>query len=337
MLDNRLFVVSSRKAVGTTGAQTVLRRHVATLLCLTLVCGAAFREAAPASAAQPGQGSSDQQARDEAVRAIPFDQMNAQVKEKLWSVVSRPTTFRRLPTQVIDCDPDLYVFLVRYPEVVVNMWQLMGVTKVQVKRTGAYTFDAADGAGTTSAAELVYGRPDLHVFYALGVYEGPLLHRRIDGNCVLLLRTAYTKREERIFVTSTLDVFVRLNDPGAEIVAKTLQPVVGKAVDGNFVESSRFLGQVSQATEVNGPGMQLLAGRLANLDPPVRQAFVQQVESVYQKAVLRSHQRSSSRPPDPPSRVAPASINQDMTAASTPSEKGLETVPPGSPSPNYRR
>jgi hypothetical protein len=337
MLDNRLFVVSPRQAVGTTRAQRVLRRHLAALLGLTLACITALLNAAAACAAQPSQGSSDQQAREEAVRAIPFDQMNEQVKGKLWSVVARPTTFRRLPAQVIDCDPDLYVFLVRYPEVVVNMWQLMGVTKVQVKRTGAYTFDAADGAGTTSAAELVYGRPDLHVFYAVGVYEGPLLHRRIDGNCVLLLRTSYTKREERIFVTSTLDVFVRLNDPGAEIVAKTLQPVVGKAVDGNFVESSRFLGQVSQATEVNGPGMQLLAGRLANVDPPVRQAFVQQVEAVYQKAVLRSHQRSSSRPLEAPSGVAPASINQETAAATTPSEQTHETDPPSSRGPSYRR
>ena len=197
----------------------------------------AWRAPALCLRGQPVPALFDTSAREEAQRAIPFDQMNEPARAKVWEVVSRPSVFRRFPPQVIDSDPEFYVFLVRYPEVIVNMWQLMGVTKVQVKRKGAYAFDATDGAGTTSAVELVYGRPDLHVFYADGLYEGPLLHRRVDGDCVLLLRSTYAKRNDRTVVTSHLDAFVRLNDVGTEIVAKTLQPVVGKAVDNNFLES----------------------------------------------------------------------------------------------------
>ncbi len=338
MLGTGVSVVPQRDGVGTAAKKPSMRTPSASRVRWVLAFVAAgcllVVSERSSAAAQPGAGFFDPQARDEASRAIPFDQMNEQVRGKLWEIVSRPSLFRRMPAQVIDCDPDLYVLLIRYPEVIVNMWQMMGITKVQVKRTGPFTFEASDGAGTVSSVELVYGRPDLHVFYADGAYEGPLLHHRTDGHCVLLLRSAFTKRDERMYVTSHLDVFVRLNDAGTEIVAKTLQPVVGKAVDNNFIESLKFLGQVSQATELNGPGMQLLVGRLTNVDPAIRQTFSQQVESVYQKAVLRGALRSSSRPAgSPPSETS--EVRQTATTSHSESAGVLEPVP--APGPGYRR
>ena len=229
----------------------------------------------------------NKQLRDEALRAIPLDQFSEPVRAKLLNVVSRPTIYRRLPTQSIDCDPDLHVFLLRYPEVVVNIWQLMGVTKVKVNRTGPLTFDALDGAGTVSRAELVYGTPETHVYYADGSYDGPLFQKPVTGNCVLLLRSSYSERGGKTVVTSTLDVFARLDHLGAEILVKTLYPAVGKAVDFNFAESFKFVGQVSQAAELNGPGMQRLASHLQNVQPDVRESFSKHVDIAYQRAVLR--------------------------------------------------
>jgi len=243
--------------------------------------------AAAALAQQPPQIIFNKQLRDEAVRSIPWDGLSEPVRAKLLSVVSRPTIFRRLPVQSVDCDPDLHVFLLRYPEVVVNIWQLMGVTKVKLNRTGPLTFDAQDGAGTVSRAELVYGTPELHVYYADGVYEGPLFQRPVTGNCVLLLRSSYSARGGKTLVTDTLDVFAKLDHLGAEIIVKTLYPAVAKAVDFNFAESVKFVGQVSQAAELNGPGMQRLATHLRNVQPDVRESFAKHIEIAYQRAVLR--------------------------------------------------
>ena len=119
--------------------------------------------------------------QEQAARAIPFDQLSEGSRTKLWQVVSQPSVFRRMPAKTIECDPDLYVFLARYPEVVVNIWQLMGVTTVDMKRTGDFAFWATDGSGTTSSVELIYGTREMHVFYAEGVYEGPLFRNKIDG------------------------------------------------------------------------------------------------------------------------------------------------------------
>lgn len=299
-------------------------RSLQPVLALVLCCGVSLASGplATAAPASPGVGVSDAQSREDATRALPLDQLNQQVRAKILPVVSKPSIYRRLPVQVFECDPDLYVFLIRYPEVIVNMWQLLGITKVQVKRTGQYTFHASDGAGTVSNAELVYGRADLHVYYAEATYEGPLLRRRTEGSCVLLLRSGYTKRDDRVFVSHVMDVFVRMDDTAADIVARTLQPVVAKAVDNNFIESTRFVSQVSQAAEMNGPGMQILAGKLTNIDASVRQNFAQQADGAYQKALLRANQRTSSQ------RVEDKALEAKSPVAATPRAEAKSTLDP---------
>lgn len=240
-------------------------------------------------AAARRSATSTRAAQMDSLRSIPFDKLSEDVQVKLWDVVSKPSIFRRMPVQVVDCDPDLYVFLVRYPEVVVNMWQLMGITKATVHRTGARQFDACDGAGTVTKVELVYGTSDTHVMYAEGTYEGPLLKQRVEGKCVLVLASGFSKQEnERARVTHQLDIFFQVGHPGAELLAKTLHPLIGRAADHNFAESSAFLGLISQAAERNGPGMEQFAARLNNVSPEIRERFANLAASVNHRAVLRA-------------------------------------------------
>ena len=120
-------------------------------------------------------------AREEALREHPLRQPRRTGADEDPEDRQQPTIYRRMPIEVVPCDPELYVFLVRYPEIVVNMWQLMGVTKVKITRTGPYAYDTQDGAGTVSQVELVYGTREKHLFLAEGHYEGPLLAAARDG------------------------------------------------------------------------------------------------------------------------------------------------------------
>lgn len=239
-------------------------------------------------AAPRGQTALDEQSRNEAINSIPFDRLTEGTQAKLWNVVSQPSIYRQLPVTVVESDPEMHVFLVRYPEVIVNMWQLMGVTKVQMQRTGDYAFKAADGAGTVCDVQLVYGDENTHVFYAEGSYEGALLRKLIRGSCVMVLKSDYHRTEaQEVYVTNRLDMFVQLDNIGAEILAKTLHPLVGKSADHNFTESTRFLSQVSQAAETRAAGLEQLAGRLHNVGEPVRERFVQIATEVNHRASLR--------------------------------------------------
>lgn len=250
----------------------------------------------PSHATAALEASSSWEVRESAIRLIPLDQINDEAREKLRDVTAKPTIYRRLPVQVIDSDADLYVFLVRYPEIVVNMWQLMGITNVNMRRTGDYTFDADDGAGTTGKVELIYGTRNIHVYYGEGEYQGPLLKNRITGRCVLVLSTGYTRADDgRQYVTSRMDVFARIDNAAADLVAKTLQPLVVKSADRNFEETNRFLGEVSRAAETKWPAVERLMPRLANVEPAVLSEFGKVAASVRD---IRHPQPDASKPVD---------------------------------------
>ncbi len=84
--------------------------------------------------------------------------------------------------------------MIRHPEVIVNIWQLMGISKVTMERTGPNTFDASDNAGSVGAVQFCYSSADTQLIFAEGSYEGPLFSRPIRARCLLLLKSAVRSR-----------------------------------------------------------------------------------------------------------------------------------------------
>jgi hypothetical protein len=255
----------------------------------------------PAQAAKThGKAETSRTVREQAIQEIPFQGLTPEARKKISHVVTKPTMFRRMPVNVIDCDPKLHRFLIRYPEVVVNIWQLMGITKVAATRLGPYTLETTDGVGTRSRVELVYGTNDTHLIYCEGDYEGPLFHNRLNGRCVLLLKSGYTDTEDgRTLVSNRLDVFLQVDHLGVEALTKTLHPLLGRSADVNFIESTRFLERISTTAENNGPGVERLANRLDKVDEPIREKFAQLSLHVYdahqERLAARAHSNRDHR------------------------------------------
>ena len=232
--------------------------------------------------------------RREAKSRIPFSKLTPDAQRKIRAVIDRPTLYRKMPTNQINCDADLYQFMVRYPEVVVNIWQLMGITKVSANRTGPYHLEASDGVGTVTKVELVYGDQNTHLIYCDGYYEGPMFRRPIKGRCVLVLRSEFGNAANgSAAVTNSMDVFLQFDNMAVDVVTRTLHPLVGKAADMNFVQSTQFLERVWRTTEENGPGMTRLAERLDQVQPDVRRQFAKLTESVFQVAQQQKRANAS--------------------------------------------
>jgi hypothetical protein len=267
--------------------------------CRTLICvgGRAAARAAvglllvlagaapPAAAATLGKASTSRVDRAQAIRQIPFERLTAEARQRIQAVVHKPSMYRRMPTNVINCDPQIYRFLVRYPEVVVNIWQLMGITKVSVDREGPYLLNAKDGVGTVTNIELVYGDQDTHLMYCEGHYDGPLFGRPLTGRCVLVLKSDYNNMADQHWqITNHMDVFLQIDNVAVDALTKTLHPLVGKSADLNFVQSTQFLERISQTSAENGPGMRRLAARLNNVQPEIREEFAELTQAVYETA-----------------------------------------------------
>lgn len=254
---------------------------IAILLALSPV--AAVRAAESAYGA-----STSRAARDEAVRSIPYTKISPESQAKVNSVLANVSMFRRMPTQVTRCDPKLYLFMVNHPDVTVNLWQVLDVTSIQMQRTGPVTFRANDGQGTKGDVEFLYRSHDLHLLYATGMYEGPLMPNAIRGSALLLLKTAYTREPDgHEYATSQLDVFFNLEHVGLDLLTRTFHPLMGKSADYNFIEAATFLATLTRTGELKPSAMQQLAGKLTRIDPQHRDEFAQLMAALPAKAAER--------------------------------------------------
>ena len=255
--------------------------------------------AAPTLAAAPNGGTSNRAAREDAVRSIPFEKLRPEDHQRVTAVVSDNSLYRRLPTQVIECDPDLYLFLVRHPEVVVNIWEVMKISNVTLARTGRDTFRASDNAGTLCDVKYCYSAHDTQVIYAEGTYNGPLLSKPVRAKCVLLLKSGYVQETNgRFYVTNRMDTFIQIDHAGLELLAKTLQPLLHRSADYNFVETASFFSTISRTAEANPAGMHRLAGKLTKLETDVRARFAELAVATARKARDRQSIQTSALTPD---------------------------------------
>jgi hypothetical protein len=245
----------------------------------------------------PFEATTSLAARREAVQSIPFARLDAPAKAKVNAVLSNVTVFRRMPVRVVNCDPDLYLFLIRHPDVVVNIWEVLKLTQLQVRQAGPDTYHAMEADGSQTSFEFLYRGHDLHMVYAEGSYVGALLPRPIKGRCLLILKSGYVRETDgRYYVTSRLDAFVNVDSGGAELLTKTIHAVLGRIVDTNFTQSIAFLGSLSHTAEINSRGVQRLAGKLTYVQPQQRQQLADLAAALAEKSAQNSDRHTA----DPP-------------------------------------
>lgn len=229
-----------------------------------------------------------------------MDKLAPEDRTKVESVVSNPSIFRRMPTKVVDCDPDMYLFLVRHPDVVVNIWEIMKVSRIQLRQIDENQFRLTEPVGTVANFGFVYRSHDMHVFYGEGSYDGPLMTKPAKGRGVLVLKCGYVRETNgRYYITSRLDCFLTIEPAGIELLTKTVSPLMGKTVDNNFIQTAAFVSSLSRTAEVNSRGVQRLATQLTHVEPDVRTQFEEVVANMVAKssvAVVPAKDATASRP-----------------------------------------
>jgi hypothetical protein len=233
-----------------------------------------------AAVADNAEATSSRTARDEAMRAIPWRQIPAEHRRAAQYIVKNASIYRRLPTRVIDCDPDVFNFLVQHPEVIIDVWRVMGISQVALQKLPDGAYRGTDNAGTTGVVRFLFSQwgqdaQNLAVILADGMYEGKPFVTPLKARTIILLRSgAVRETNGRHYVTVRVDSFVRIEQMGVELVAKTVQPWISKTTDRNFIETLTFVSNFSRTAEKNPQGMQRLATRLASIDEPTRKALI---------------------------------------------------------------
>lgn len=273
---------------GTTGRRPSSGRPMA---AWAAVCLAVFLAAGGSrvQGADPHRATSSRAARHEAMRAVPMQHLSEEDRHRVQTVIDSTSLYRHMPTKLIDCDPHLFLFLLENPDVIVNIWEVLGVSNVALKRLDENTFLATDGHGTKGRIEVLYSHMDRQLIYAQGRYESPLMRHAVEADCVLLLRAAYLRSASgRRYVRASLDAFVQFQRAGPNLFAKTFQPLLGKVADYNFTETMDFVSRLSRTSERQPKKMTRLYEKLDKVDAETRRQLLQIPLRLAQRAADRA-------------------------------------------------
>lgn len=253
-------------------------------------------------AAEQNKASTNRATREEAIRAIPFGKLDKSAQAKARRVLADTTVFRRLPLQSIECDADFYRYLVEHPDVVVETWRAMGISEVALSRDEDDMYTADDSAGTVGKLQFLYKGNGLHILYGEGKYAGQLFAREIRGSCLLVLKSSFSTGENgESLVTCRMDAFVSVENIGIEVLAKTFQPIVGKAADHNLRETAQFVANLNQAATDNQAGIDRLVAKMTSISEEDRQEFKDASQRVAVQASIRKAEmaKQNARPTRP--------------------------------------
>lgn len=232
--------------------------------------------AAMVAATEPAGASTSATAQADARRSVPLAKIDPAYRAQVAEVLADPSLFRRMPTNVIDCDPDLFTYFAENPEALVEIWRTLGVSQCRLTRTGERTFDVSDGAGTTGKLVVVEqtcepGAQNRVVMFVEGSYEGKPFQRPVSATCVLVLTSGSMEETNgRRYVASRLDAFIKLDRMSLELVAKAVHPLVGQTADRNFADTLSFVSNFSYTAEHRPETIAKLAEEVEQLDRPRR-------------------------------------------------------------------
>ncbi len=264
--------------------------NAASTLCHHLCLLAVALVAAPVAFGDVA-ASASRAHRNEAMRAIPWRQIAPQYRRVAQKVVGDASIYRRLPTRVIDCDPEIFTFLLQHPEVVIDVWRVMGISQVTLEKLppeagvsdpgySNIAYRGTDGAGTVGIVRFLHANwkkdaQNTAVIFAEGTYDGKPFVNQLKAQSVILLRSgAVQETNGRHYITVRIDSFLKIEQMGVELVAKTVQPWISKTADRNFIETLTFVSNFSRTAEKNPQGMKRLATRLGDVDQPTRDELV---------------------------------------------------------------
>ncbi|MFM7243752.1 MAG: hypothetical protein ACKO40_06190 [Planctomycetaceae bacterium] len=255
------------------------------LVVLSLVFGAATPrighaggDARPAGGLVGALGQPGRDAEQRAIDAVPLSRMAAAERAIAERTIRRCTLARRLPEATITCDPALVDFVLSKPDTIVDVWRVLGISRLALDPTGPGTWRFSDGYGTAGTVRLLHRERGehggLYVFHGTGGYDGSLAPKPLTGSCVVVVRHTVDAAGGRARQTVRIDAFLDVDGMGLELVTRTLQPLIIRSAATNVHEISLFVTQFAAAAARNPAAVSRMADRMTRTSPEDRRRLV---------------------------------------------------------------
>jgi hypothetical protein len=265
--------------------------RVFALTCLAWLTGAGMIPAVARAAGEPFQsaaftaavvdaGSSSRESRRLATEAVPLARMAPAERQIAEQAIKQTTLYRHLPAASVACDAALLDFILTKPETLVDVWRVLGISRLAFDPVGPGMWRLSDGYGTAGTVRLLHRerteRGGVYVFHGRGGYSGPLAPKQLSGSCLVVVRhtvdTASPAGRPR--QTMRIDAFLDVDGVGLEIVTRTLQPLIVRSAAANLHEISLFVTQFAAAAARNPAAVARLTDRMSRTSPEDRRTLV---------------------------------------------------------------
>ena len=270
------------------------------------------------------KGTSSDKVKKTALSELPLDKLTPKNLARVKSLLDEVGYFRRLPTTVFAADPDVYQFFIRYPDVAVSIWRVMGISEMKMWQTGPQEYEGDSGDGSTGVIDVVYRSAEENMLICEGQYQSPILKKPIKARSLVLLKTSFIKETDgTIYVTHRADMYVAFPSQTVETVAKVLSPVTGSMADRTFTEMSLFLRMMSLAMTRRPNWVDQIAGQLEG----VADLRKQQLREV--TVLVHNAERKRQGLPPLVSKIAgpaPAMVPEDVVKSAQPANSGNSTA-----------
>lgn len=220
------------------------------------------------------QGLSTKAIRKQATAEIPLARMSPDAQRKSQSLLKNVGMFRRLPTISFECDPEIYEYFIRNPDVAVATWRAMDISQFQLQETGANHYRADAGDGSVGDVELFFRTPNETVIHCDGAFKSPLLPKPIVARSLMRVQTSFAQEADgRIIGTHSGDVFVEFPSHAVEAVAKVISPVSHSIADRNFKQMTLFVHLMSQAIARHPGWVEQIGNKMDTISPQKKVEF----------------------------------------------------------------
>ncbi|MDR0392054.1 MAG: hypothetical protein LBH59_09115 [Planctomycetaceae bacterium] len=230
--------------------------------------------------------------KQNSIKKIPLDDLPLPMKQKVLSIVQNHSVYYQLPTQAIFCDPEVYQYFLEHPDLLVGFWESLGITQITLRETDTNRYNLTETTGTIADVGLLYRSTNCCVVYAKGEYKNPITNRKIEGETLLILQSRYARNiENEPIIVCKLDVFVKIDSIGADLLIKLFAATFGKIADGNFEQTLGFVSHVSDTSAISANSVKRLTKSVKNVREEVRNDFTDVIDRVSIRAARRVEKR----------------------------------------------
>jgi hypothetical protein len=203
--------------------------------------------------------------------------MNAEDRGLVEHFKRSTTLYRRMPIETINCSNAFMEFVLTKPETLVDVWRVLGISRVSFDPMGPGRWRLEDGYGTDGTVRLMFQEKGpagtTMLFHGRGGYSGPMAPKPLTGSCLIVVRHQEAVVAGRAAQKLEVEAFLDVDGLGLEIVTRTLQPLIARSAAANVHEICLFVDQLAHAASRNPSGMAVLAEQLPRTAAADRRTF----------------------------------------------------------------